>query len=163
MSQTAPAQARTGYRRRRGILALLAALACLAGCTTEELKTSPSRPVVPQPQATSPSRTVTPRAGTATPSQEQLGAVFWPATVPGEWRGDSKTRWFADLPLVEVEESNRGGRDVSVEEWRFVSRSGEVIYLPPTRRDCTSRGNDFMPSCPVPAMPGRIVAATGGM
>ena len=66
MSQTAPAQARTGYRRHRGILALLVALACLAGCATGELKTSLSGPVAP-------------RAGTATPSQEQLGAVSWPA------------------------------------------------------------------------------------
>jgi serine-type D-Ala-D-Ala carboxypeptidase (penicillin-binding protein 5/6) len=79
MSQTAPAQARTGYRRHGGILALLAALACLAGCTMGDLKTSPSGPVAPHPQATSPSGTVTPRAGTATPSQEQLGAVSWPA------------------------------------------------------------------------------------
>jgi serine-type D-Ala-D-Ala carboxypeptidase (penicillin-binding protein 5/6) len=66
MSQTAPAQTHTGYRRHRGILALLVALACLAGCTTGELKTSPSGPV-------------TPRAGTATPSQERLAAVSWPA------------------------------------------------------------------------------------
>jgi hypothetical protein len=71
-------------------------------------------------------------------------------TAPGEWRGDSKTRRFADLPLVEVEVSNRGGCDVSVEEWRFVSRGGDVIYPPPARRDGTSPGNDFMPSCPVP-------------
>lgn len=54
MSQTAPAQARTRYRRHRGILALLAALACLAGCTT-------------------------PGAGTPTPHRERLGAVSWPA------------------------------------------------------------------------------------
>ena len=66
MSQTAPAQERTGYRRHRAILALLAALACLAGCTTGQLKTSPSG-------------TVTPWAGTATPSQERLDAVSWPA------------------------------------------------------------------------------------
>jgi serine-type D-Ala-D-Ala carboxypeptidase (penicillin-binding protein 5/6) len=68
MSQTArgPARARTDYRRHRGIPALLAALACLAGCTTGEPMTSPSG-------------TVTPRAGTAAPSQEQLGAVSWPA------------------------------------------------------------------------------------
>jgi D-alanyl-D-alanine carboxypeptidase (penicillin-binding protein 5/6) len=66
MRQTAPARARTGYRRHRAILALLAALACLAGCTMGELKTSPSG-------------TVAPRAGTATPSQEQLSAVSWPA------------------------------------------------------------------------------------
>jgi hypothetical protein len=39
-----PAQARTGYRRHRGILALLAALACLAGFAMVELKTSPSGP-----------------------------------------------------------------------------------------------------------------------
>jgi serine-type D-Ala-D-Ala carboxypeptidase (penicillin-binding protein 5/6) len=74
MRQTAPARA----RRHRGILALLAALACLAGCTTGKLKTTPSGPMAPRPQATSPSGTVTPRAGTATPSQEKLGAVSWP-------------------------------------------------------------------------------------
>ena len=78
MSQTAPAHARAGHRRHRGILALLAAQACLAGCTVGELKTSPSGPVARHPQATSPSGTVTPRAGTATPSQ-RLGAVSWPA------------------------------------------------------------------------------------
>jgi serine-type D-Ala-D-Ala carboxypeptidase (penicillin-binding protein 5/6) len=66
MSRTAPAQARTRYRRHRGTVALLAALTCLAGCTTAELDNSPSG-------------TVTPRAGTATPSQERLGAVSWPA------------------------------------------------------------------------------------
>lgn len=71
-------------------------------------------------------------------------------TVPGEWWGDSRTRWFADLPLVEIEVDNRGGHDVSVEEWCFVPRSGKPIYPPPTRRDGTSRGNDFMPGCPVP-------------
>jgi serine-type D-Ala-D-Ala carboxypeptidase (penicillin-binding protein 5/6) len=79
MSQTAPAQARTRYRRLRGILALLPAFACLAGCTTGELKTSPSGPAARRPQATSPSGRARPRAGTATPSQAQVGAVSWPA------------------------------------------------------------------------------------
>src|SRR5436853_7831576 len=69
------ARARTGHRRHRGILALLAALACLAGLAMAELKTSPSGPVVPRPQATSPPGTVTPRAGTAAPRQERLAAV----------------------------------------------------------------------------------------
>src|SRR6266496_6268779 len=73
MSQAAPAQARTGYRRRRGILALLAALACLAGLAMAELKTSPSGP------ATSPTGTATPRAGAAAPRRERLAAVWWPA------------------------------------------------------------------------------------
>ena len=68
-----PTQARTGRRRRRGILALLAALACLAGFAMAELKTSPSGP------ATSPPGTVTPGAGTAAPRQERLAAVSWPA------------------------------------------------------------------------------------
>ncbi len=68
-----PGQARTGYRRHKGILALLVALACLAGFAMVELKTSPSEP------ATSPPRTVTPRSGSAAPSQERLGAVSWPA------------------------------------------------------------------------------------
>src|SRR6266702_2701218 len=73
MSQAAPAQARTGFRRRGGILALLAALACLAGLAIAELKIWPSGP------ATSPPGTVTPRAGTAAPRQERPGAVSWPA------------------------------------------------------------------------------------
>ena len=72
-SARGPAQARTGYRRRKGTLALLAALACLAGFALAELKTSSSEP------ATSPSGTVTPAAGTAAPSQERLAAVSWPA------------------------------------------------------------------------------------
>jgi D-alanyl-D-alanine carboxypeptidase (penicillin-binding protein 5/6) len=68
-----PAQARTGYRRRGGILALLAALSCLAGFALAELETSPSEP------AASPSGTVTPAAGTAAPRQERLAAIPWPA------------------------------------------------------------------------------------
>src|SRR5437762_1704388 len=68
-----PAQARTGYRRRRGILALLAALACLAGFAVAELEASPSEP------ATSSSGTVAPATGTAAPRQELLTAVAWPA------------------------------------------------------------------------------------
>jgi serine-type D-Ala-D-Ala carboxypeptidase (penicillin-binding protein 5/6) len=68
-----PAQARTGYRRHRGILALLTALACLPGLAVAELKTSPSEP------ATSPPGTVTSGAGTAAPQQERLAAVSWPA------------------------------------------------------------------------------------
>lgn len=67
MSQTASART-----RRRGILALLAALACLAGCGTAELKTSPSG-------AATPPGTVTPGAGTPAPSQDRLAAVSWPA------------------------------------------------------------------------------------
>jgi serine-type D-Ala-D-Ala carboxypeptidase (penicillin-binding protein 5/6) len=73
-------QARSGYRRRAGILALLlAALAGLAGLAMAELKTSPSGQVAARPQATSPTGTVTPGAGTAAPRQEQLAAVSWPA------------------------------------------------------------------------------------
>jgi D-alanyl-D-alanine carboxypeptidase (penicillin-binding protein 5/6) len=55
------------------MLALLAALACLAGFAVAELKTSPSGP------AMSPPVKVTPQAGTAPPGQEQLAAVSWPA------------------------------------------------------------------------------------
>ena len=73
-----PVQARTGHRRRREILALLAALCCLAsaGLTylgLTELKTPPSAPTVPAPAP------VTPKAGTTTPHQARLGAVSWPA------------------------------------------------------------------------------------
>ena len=68
-----PTRARTGNRRRRGILALLAALACLAGFAVAELKTSASGP------AMSPPVTVTPEAGPAAPRQEHLAAVSWPA------------------------------------------------------------------------------------
>jgi len=44
-----------------------------------ELKTSPSRPAAPLPQATSPTGRATPRAGTAAPHQERLAGVSWPA------------------------------------------------------------------------------------
>jgi D-alanyl-D-alanine carboxypeptidase (penicillin-binding protein 5/6) len=76
MSQTAPAQARTGHRRHRGILALLTALACLAGLAMAELNTSPSGPVASRLQTTSPTGTVTPQAA---PRRERLAAVSWPA------------------------------------------------------------------------------------
>src|SRR5262249_34897111 len=79
MSQTAPVQARTRYRRHRGILVLLAALACLAGCTTGKLETSTSGTAAPPGPATAAAETVPPQAGTATPSQEQRSAVAWPA------------------------------------------------------------------------------------
>jgi serine-type D-Ala-D-Ala carboxypeptidase (penicillin-binding protein 5/6) len=72
-SARGPAQARTGYRRRWGILALLTTLGCLAGLAIAALKISPSEP------ATSPSGTVTPGGGTAAPRQERLAAVSWPA------------------------------------------------------------------------------------
>src|SRR5580704_1296899 len=68
MSQTASART-----RRTGILALLAALAYLAGFAVAGLKTSPSG------AATSPPGTVMPGAGTAAPRQERLAAVSWPA------------------------------------------------------------------------------------
>jgi serine-type D-Ala-D-Ala carboxypeptidase (penicillin-binding protein 5/6) len=68
MSQTASART-----RRRGILALLAALACLAGCGVAELNRSPSG------TATPPLGTVTPGAGTTAPRQDRLAAVSWPA------------------------------------------------------------------------------------
>jgi D-alanyl-D-alanine carboxypeptidase (penicillin-binding protein 5/6) len=71
-----PAQARTGRWRRGGILALLAALACLAGFAMVELKASPPSHSGP---AMSPPVTVTPAAGAAAPSQERLTAVSWPA------------------------------------------------------------------------------------
>jgi D-alanyl-D-alanine carboxypeptidase (penicillin-binding protein 5/6) len=68
MSQTASART-----RRRGILALLAALACLAGYGMAELNKSPSGAPM------SPPGTVTPGVGTAAPRQERLAAVSWPA------------------------------------------------------------------------------------
>ena len=68
-----PAQARTGYRRCGRILALLAALACLAGFALAELTTSPAAP------AASPPGTVTPGAGPAASRREGLAAVSWPA------------------------------------------------------------------------------------
>jgi D-alanyl-D-alanine carboxypeptidase (penicillin-binding protein 5/6) len=68
MSQTASART-----RRRGILALLAALACLAGFAMAELNKSPSS------AAALPPGTVTPGAGTAAPRQDRLAAVPWPA------------------------------------------------------------------------------------
>jgi len=78
-SARGPTHARTGHRRRRGILALLAALACLAGFALAELKTSPSAPATPRPLLTSPSGTDTPGAGTAAPRRERLATISWPA------------------------------------------------------------------------------------
>jgi D-alanyl-D-alanine carboxypeptidase (penicillin-binding protein 5/6) len=79
-SARGPTQARSGYRRRGGILALLlAVLACLAGFAVAELKPSPSGPVTPRPLETSPTGAATPGAATAAPSQERLSAVSWPA------------------------------------------------------------------------------------
>jgi serine-type D-Ala-D-Ala carboxypeptidase (penicillin-binding protein 5/6) len=75
-----PAQARTGYRRHRGILALLAALACLAVFAVTELTAFPSGSATSPPRTVTPgSGTVTPQAGTAAPLQERLAAISWPA------------------------------------------------------------------------------------
>jgi serine-type D-Ala-D-Ala carboxypeptidase (penicillin-binding protein 5/6) len=72
-------RSRTGHRRRRGTLAPLAALACLAGLAVAELKISLSGSAAPLPQVTSPTRTPTPRPGTAAPRRQRLTAVAWPA------------------------------------------------------------------------------------
>jgi serine-type D-Ala-D-Ala carboxypeptidase (penicillin-binding protein 5/6) len=75
-----PAQARTGYRRHRGILALLAALACLAGFVLVELKTSASGSATPPPGTVTPGAgTITSGAGTSAPHEDRLAAVSWPA------------------------------------------------------------------------------------
>lgn len=76
LSQTAPVQARIRYRRHREILALLAILACLAGCTTGKLKTSTSGTAAPPGPATPAAGLGHPQAGVAAP---RLGAVSWPA------------------------------------------------------------------------------------
>ena len=73
MNQTASART-----RRTGILALLAALACLAGCGMAELNKSPSGTAAPSGAPTPPG-TVTPGAGTADPRQDRLATVSWPA------------------------------------------------------------------------------------
>jgi serine-type D-Ala-D-Ala carboxypeptidase (penicillin-binding protein 5/6) len=76
----------TSRRRRRGILALLAALACLAGLAVAKLTTSPAGTAAPLPRAASPTATTAPRAGTAAPwartagpRRKRLAAVSWPA------------------------------------------------------------------------------------
>ncbi len=75
-----PTQARTGYRRLGGILALLAALACLAGFAMAELKASPTGPATSPPGTVTPGTgTVTPRAGTGASLQARLAAVSWPS------------------------------------------------------------------------------------
>ena len=79
MSHTAPAEARTRYRRHRGTLALLAALTCLAGCSMAGQNNPPSGTAASSRPARSAAGTVTPRAGAATPSREHLGTVSWPA------------------------------------------------------------------------------------
>jgi serine-type D-Ala-D-Ala carboxypeptidase (penicillin-binding protein 5/6) len=72
-SARGPAQAPTGHPRRKGILALLGALACLVGLAVAAPKTSPTAP------ATSSTGTATPGTGTATPRQERPATVSWPA------------------------------------------------------------------------------------
>jgi serine-type D-Ala-D-Ala carboxypeptidase (penicillin-binding protein 5/6) len=67
---------RHGYRRHRGILALLTALACLAGFAIVKLTASPSGSSGP---AAAPPGPVTPEARTAAPLRERLAAVSWPA------------------------------------------------------------------------------------
>jgi hypothetical protein len=69
--------------------------------------------------------------------------------VPGQLReGASQNVWPEDLQLVEVEARNCGGSDVSAEKWRFVSRSGVVIYP----RSSSQPGEEVpVPSCPVPS------------
>jgi D-alanyl-D-alanine carboxypeptidase (penicillin-binding protein 5/6) len=75
-----PAQARTGYQRHKGILALLTALACLAGFAVVELKAFPSGSATPPAETVTPGAvTVMPQAGTAAPRQERLASVLWPA------------------------------------------------------------------------------------
>src|ERR1700759_4374312 len=74
-----PARTRTGRRRPRGILALLAVLACLAGFAVAKVVAPSSGSALPRPPATSPAGALTPRAGTAAPSQLLPGAVSWPA------------------------------------------------------------------------------------
>src|SRR5690348_5064214 len=75
-----PAHARTGYRRHRGILALLAARVCLAFFAVTELKTSPAGSATSPPRTVTPGfGTVTPQAGTAAPLQERLAEISWPA------------------------------------------------------------------------------------
>jgi hypothetical protein len=73
----------------RGILALLAVLACLAGLAVAELRTSFSGPATPRPLATSPTRTAGPR-------QQRLAAVSWPARA-----GDSLVPVAAGEMLTE--------------------------------------------------------------
>ncbi|HVT69366.1 MAG TPA: hypothetical protein VHF26_16565, partial [Trebonia sp.] len=72
-SARGPHQARTGCGRPGAVLALLAALACLAGCTLAEPATAPFG------APTSPAGTVTQGAGTAASGQQRLAAVSWPA------------------------------------------------------------------------------------
>jgi len=68
--------------------------------------------------------------------------------VPGQLReGASQNAWIEVLQLVEVEARNCGGSNVSIEEWRFLSRGGVVIYP----RSPSRPGDEVaVPSCPVP-------------
>ena len=128
-SARGPAQARTGYRRRGGILALLAALACLAGFAMAELETSASKPATP------PSGTVTrpavswPAQGVSAADIDGLGVVAGPgATRPVAIASVAKVMTayviLHDHPLP----SGRSGPDITVQ-------SSEAAAYPSQVRD----------------------------
>src|SRR5579875_3564107 len=74
----AAASARTRYFRDRGALALLAALAVLAGCSLAGQNGPPSGSAPSSQSARPAAGTVTPATWTANPGREELEAVSWP-------------------------------------------------------------------------------------
>src|SRR5690349_8635167 len=117
------------YRRDRRILALLVALACLAGLLAiAELQSSPSGPMTTIPQVASPAGSVTLHAGAAAARRERL-AVMQP---PGQRARTVMARHH--LPPVSPAAAPGGLRFLPI--WTMIS----ALRPPLNSRGCCTPG-----------------------